>query len=80
MIEFYAQGLLAPGGLSYDFPQGLLHSIPDEEMDKLSPLPELLTQCKNPKLGKLDLNRMQSAQKIISVLEKYLGHDYDKEA
>lgn len=62
------QGLLAPNGLSLDFPQGLLHSVPAGELGNLH---ELLVQCKNPVDGKLDLTRQQAAQQLIEILEKY---------
>ncbi|ODN01116.1 Deleted in autism protein 1 [Orchesella cincta] len=73
--NYYAvcAGLLAPG-LSYDFPQGLLHSLPDEDSDKLQSLPGMLLQCKNPKLGKLGLNRIEAAQRLIEILDSYLEH------
>lgn len=73
LLKLFLQGLLAPGALAVDYPQGLLHSVPTEDKDRLSQLPDLLLQCKDPSHGKLDLDRILAAQRLITILEEYQG-------
>lgn len=66
------KGLLAPESLAYEFPQGFLHSIPNDD-SKLTGLSDLLQECKTPSSAHMFVTRNQAAQQIIALLDNYLA-------
>jgi hypothetical protein len=75
--NYYAicAGLLAPGALSTEFPDGLLHSLP-EELTKSSEFSEILLKCKDPRTQISNSRigtRVEAAQTLIKLLDEYLA-------
>ena len=72
------QGLLAPGALADEFPNGLLHSPPSELTSDPSfgRFVDILQKCKDPQYkattNDFHMTRVEAAQELIIILEKYL--------